>query len=152
MILLLFSNSALIKSIALDEIQVNVSDSYQLQNAIEQANDNDIIGITDSISASELSMIGTNEKHITLKRMNANASIYLGTGSYTITNITFDGNNIPSSYSFSESTQNTTISNCTFKNCISTWEGSCINAMDKKLYINNCIFTNNQSVYGGHIA
>ena len=152
MILLLFSNSTHLKSIALDEVQFTVSDSFQLKKAIEQANDNDIIGITDIISADDFSIIGTNEKHITLKRMNSIASIYLGTGSYTITNITFDGNNIKSQYSFVESVQNTTISNCTFKNCIDTWEGGCINAMDKKLYINNCTFTNNQALHGGHIA
>lgn len=153
MILLLFSNSTHLKSIALDEVQFNVTTEYQLKKAIEQANDNDIIGISDSISIEDISIIGTNEKHITLKRMNADAKIFLGThSSYTITNITFDGNNIPSSYSFIILVKNTTFSNCIFKNGYNTWEGGILNVSDKKVYINNCIFTNNQAVYGGHIA
>lgn len=153
MILLLFSNSTHLKSIALDDVQFNVTTEYQLKKAIEQANDNDIIGISDSISIEDISIIGTNEKHVTLKRLNEDAKIFLGTHSaYTITNITFDGNNIPSSYSFITLVRNTTFSNCVFKNGYCTWEGGILNVSDKKAYINNCVFTNNQAVYGGHIA
>ena len=151
--LLLFSNSTMVQSIALDEIQFNVTNEYQLKKAIEQANDNDVIGISDSISIEDISIIGTNEKHITLKRMNTDAKIFLGThSSYTINNITFDGNNIPSSYSFITLIKNSTFSNCVFKNGNNTWEGGILNVSDQKVYINNCIFTDNQAVYGGHIA
>lgn len=99
-ILLLFSNSTNVHSTTNDEVHFNVSSNYELQKAIEQSNDNDVIGISNSIAIDGTITIDTYGKHLTFKRMNDEAHFYFTNITFEFKNITFDGSNIKSRYSF----------------------------------------------------
>lgn len=87
-----------------------VSNATQFLQAIAEAKDGDIIGISDAINFYNGMIIGDENKKITVIRESEEAFVYFsGTGSYTIQNIVFDGNEIESSYSIIYATQDITV-------------------------------------------
>lgn len=130
-----------------------VSNANQLLQAIAAANDGDTIGISDNIAFYEGVTLGTEDKNITIIRVNEEAHFsFSGTGSFLIQNIMFDGNDIESMYSMICSQRHLTVKNSFFQNCICNGEGAAVSNMERTEFY-NCIFKNNSSTgRGGHVS
>ena len=130
-----------------------VENSTQLLKQIERARHGDTIGITGEINFYEGCTLGAESKMINLIRMNDSAKLYFsGSGSYTIQNITFDGNKLSANNPFLYSTKALSIKNCVFQNCIcNQGDGGAVCFYDDALSILNCTFKNNSSSRGGHL-
>ena len=131
-----------------------VSSSTEFLQAFAEAKDGDTIGISSMIAFYEgSSEIGSEDKRINIIRMNEEAYFsFTGTGSFSIQNFIFDGNNIESMYSMIYSQRNLTLKNSTFQNCICNGEGAAVYNMERTEFY-NCTFKNNSSTgRGGHVS
>lgn len=140
---------------ASDEVTVKVTTWEELCNAIENASDGDVIGISNVINIGSSVIIGKTNKHVILQRTNPQAGIIIGgwEGNYsTITNVTFDGNGITSEYPFLRINHYVTVENTIFRNSVSTDSGGAVSVSIGQVYFNNCIFENNTALNGGHAA
>lgn len=131
-----------------------VSNAIEFLQAFAEAKDGDTIGISSMIAFYEgSSEIGSEDKQINIVRMNEEAYFsFTGTGSFSIQNFIFDGNNIESMYSMIYSQRNLTLKNSTFQNCICNGEGAAVYNMERTDFY-NCTFKNNSSTgRGGHVS
>lgn len=160
MILLLFSNSTLIKSIANDETTIVVRNFNQFNAALENANDGDIIELDGSaiiLDYDTNAIIGYSDKTITIKKKSGSAHILLtGTKNVKFQNIIFDGGNTLSYEPFIKTygeyypLASANFENVVFQNINGNING--IVYLDVGLTIfNNCTFKNNKGEYGGHV-
>lgn len=130
-----------------------VSNATEFLQAFAEAKDGDTIGISDAINFYNGMTVGDENKKITIIRETKDAFIYFsGTGSYIAQNLIFDGNGIESIYSMAYATQNITVKNCEFYNCICNGEGAAFCNVERTEFY-NCTFKNNSSTgRGGHVS
>ena len=160
MILLLFSNSTLVQSIANDETPIIVKNFKQFNEALKNANDGDVIYLDGSaiiLDYDTNATIGYSDKTITIKKKSGSAHILLtGTKNIKFQNIIFDAENTLSYEPFIKTYgEYYPLASATFENVIFQNMNGNSNGM---LYLdtglttfNNCTFTNNKGGYGGHI-
>lgn len=160
MILLLFSNSTLVQSIANDETSIIVKNFKQFNEALKNANDGDVIYLDGSAIILDYNMnatIGYSDKTITIKKKSNSAYILLtSTKNIKFQNIIFDGENTVSYEPFIKTygeyypLASATFENVIFQNMNGNSDG--ILYLDTGLTtFNNCTFKNNKGNYGGHI-
>lgn len=133
------------------------SNFSSLYSALIQANDGDVIGIDDTIivgGKGDDFSLGYSDKHVTIVRMNALAVISLShTGTFTIKNLTFDGNDIDSGNAMVLVNNSCVLDDVIFENCSSsTSYGAAVQAWGGTTTMNNCIFRNNSANDGSHVA
>lgn len=133
------------------EPTVIVKNYAQLESALDQAKDGDVIGVSAGIAIKTNVNIGSSDKHITLKRMTAESYILVSVGKTTFENITFDGASLKSTISFLQSQYEMEANNVVFQNCTSNIGGA-ISIEDGSATFTNCIFENNTAIAGGHLA
>ena len=142
-------------AIASDEVTVEVYTESELLNAIKNASDGDVIGISNLIVVGSSVTIGKDDKHVILQRTNPQAGIDMGGwqgNNSTIKNVTFDGNGISSEYPFLMINHDVTVENVVFKNNISTGSGGAVGISIGQAHFNNCLFESNTALNGGHAA
>lgn len=133
------------------EPNVIVSNYAQLESALKQAKDGDVIGVSAGIAIKTNVTIGSTDKHVTLKRMTAESYILVSVGKTTFENITFDGDSLKSTISFLQSQYEMEVNNVVFQNCTSNIGGA-VSIEDGSATFTNCIFENNTAIAGGHLA
>lgn len=133
------------------EPTVIVKNYAQLESALKQAKDGDVIGISAGITIKTNVNIGSTDKHVTLKRMTAESYILVSVGKTTFENITFDGASLKSTISFLQSQYEMEANNVVFQNCTSNIGGA-VSIEDGSATFTNCIFENNTAIAGGHLA
>lgn len=138
-----------------DPVQlVEVSTYDELVVAIDAAQDGDVIGLTATIETTTGFSLGSPDKHVTIKRMDAYAFFQLSGGiddQVQIQNITFDGNNLEAGHNFLIIGCNSSFEGCTFINSISQGSGG-VMYITGNTEFKDCIFDNNRATNGGHIA
>lgn len=133
------------------EPSVVVSNFSQLQDALQKAEDGDIIGIDSQINCTE--DIGDLDKHITIVRTAENAFLDFDSRvNVKIQNITLDGNEIEGSQPICMTSGDTTFEQVTFKNCSNTETGGAVWVYQGTAAFTNCLFDNNKAESGGHIS
>lgn len=160
MILLLFSNSTIIKSIANDETTIVVRNFNQFKAALENANDGDIIELDGSaiiLDYDTNAIIGYSDKTITIKKKSGSTHILLtGTKNVKFQNIIFDGGNTLSYEPFIKTygeyypLASASFKNVVFQNINGIHDGAVFLDAGTTTF-NNCTFKNNKGSYGGHI-
>jgi hypothetical protein len=142
-----------IVAIADDASPVIVSTLSELQAAISNAQDGDVITIQSTITIESNIVIGDTNKRITIHRAD-NASRFIVNNGYPILfqNLVFDGQGVSSQYPMFEVNQTMTFENCVFRNFASTSDGGAIVIKSTEAFFNNCLFENNSAASGGHIA
>lgn len=133
------------------EPNVIVSNYAQLESALKQAKDGDVIGVSAGIAIKTNVTIGSTDKHVTLKRMTAESYILVSVGKTTFVNVTFDGASLNSTISFLQSKYEMEANNVVFQNCTSNIGGA-VSIEDGTATFTNCIFENNTAIAGGHLA
>lgn len=159
MILLLFSNSTLVQSIANDETPIVVKTFNQFKTALENANDGDVIYVDGNaiiLDYDTNATIGYPNKTITIKKNGSTHILLTSTKNIKFQNIIFDGENTLSYEPFIKTygeyypLASAIFENVTFKNMNGNNNGMLF--FDTGLTtFNNCTFTNNKGGYGGHI-
>ena len=138
------------------EPSVVCSNYSQLYSAIIQAQDGDVIGINDTIivGGNVNNVLGDTDKHVTIVRMNQLAVLYLShSGTFTIQNITFDGNGIDSGNNMILVNNSCIMNDVTVQNCsMSLYYGAAVQVLGGTTTMNRCTFKNNIANEGGHIA
>ena len=138
------------------EPSVVCSNYSQLYSAIIQAQDGDVIGINDTIivGGNVNNVLGDTDKHVTIVRMNQLAVLYLShSGTFTIQNITFDGNGIDSGNNMIMVNNSCIMNDVTVQNCsMSLYYGAAVQVSGGTTTMNRCTFKNNIANEGGHIA
>lgn len=138
------------------EPSVVCSNYSQLYSAIIQAQDGDVIGINDTIivGGNVNNVLGDTDKHVTIVRMNQLAVLYLShSGTFTIQNITFDGNGIDSGNNMIMVNNSCIMNDVTVQNCsMSLYYGAAVQVLGGTTTMNRCTFKNNIANEGGHIA
>lgn len=99
-------------------------------------------------------VLGDTDKHVTIVRMNQLAVLYLShSGTFTIQNITFDGNGIDSGNNMIMVNNSCIMNDVTVQNCsMSLYYGAAVQVLGGTTTMNRCIFKNNIANEGGHIA
>lgn len=92
----------------------SVSSWYDFKDAVQYSQDGDIIVVHGEIDLGTDVKIGSSSKHLTIKRGSADSRIAFEYINEAVTNITFDGGGIASSYSWITSKYETTFTNCKF--------------------------------------
>ena len=159
MILLLFSNSTHLKSIALDETPIIVKNFNQFKNTLENVNDGDVIYLDGGAIILDFdtnTTIGYSDKTITIKRRNGSSHILLtGTKNIKFKNIIFDGEGVNSNESIIKTYgEYYPLASVTFENVIFqnfSGNSSSIFLDTGLITFKNCIFKNNKGSYGGHV-
>ena len=137
---------------AADEVTVTAANFTQLYNALKNAKDGDIVGISGLIDIFASESFGFTDKHITIRRMNASALIRIQSSNLSFQNITFDGNGIDATNAFVLCSGSVTFKNCVFQDCMTTTaNGGAIYVMNQNPTFENCIFNSNTAVQGGHM-
>lgn len=140
--------------------QYLASSGYEFRNVLSLARDGDIIIITDVINLTGNIQIGSDTKHLTVKRSAAYSRITMAYGcTMTVKNVTFDGNGIDSVHSMIQTSAYATFDNCTFMNCgnrenfsSSGSTGGAVNVQSCSCVFNDCYFEENFSMIGGSVA
>lgn len=139
-----------------DTPSVVCSTFSSLYQALIQANDGDVIGIDDTIivGGNVNNVLGDTNKHVTIVRMNQLAVLCLShSGTFTIQNITFDGNGIDSGNTMIMVNNSCIMNDVTVQNCnMPLYYGAAVQVLGGKTTMNRCTFKNNSANEGGHIA
>jgi hypothetical protein len=132
---------------------VEVSTLAELQAAIDTAADGDVIGFSGQIELYADTVIGDPGKHIILKRITDNSylSLSYSEAPFLVQNITFDGDNLSSNFSFIGIGADATFQDVTIKNVVSPMPGGAVSIGDGEVYFKDCSFDSNSSMDGGHI-
>lgn len=133
---------------------VEVSTYDELVAAIDAAQDGDVIGLTATIETSNSFSIGSPDKHVTIKRMDAYAFFQLSGGAdifMNFENITFDGSNIEAGHNYLIVGSSAAFKGCNFINCISNGSGGAL-YVTVGTEFRDCTFNNNKATNGGHVA
>ncbi|MDD3174306.1 MAG: hypothetical protein PHF63_11745 [Herbinix sp.] len=137
----------------------SVTDYTTFMQAMDIAQDGDIITLFKSVTISSAMTIGSDTKHLTFQRDNADANIIFSSNDIQLNNVTFDGKNIKSPLSLVVLTMDTTFTNCNFKNCGDGQNffsngsvGGAVRVNGGKVTFDNCTFDTNYALVGGHIA
>lgn len=137
-----------------------VTDYTSFKRAMTYAQDGDVIMIFGKVTLGNTEYVGSNEKHLIMKRNDADSYIYFVAGDATFVNITFDGRGVKSSKPFILTGANTmTFNNCTFQNCSNSdsllcgagSEGGTVKVQAGSCVFNDCLFSNNYSLMGGSV-
>lgn len=136
----------------------SVSSWYDFKDAVQYSQDGDIIVVHGEIDLGTDVKIGSSSKHLTIKRGSADSRIVFEYINEAVTNITFDGGGIASSYSWITSTYETTFTKCTFKDfgnsenySSSGSVGGAVKVQSGSCVFNDCIFENSYALAGGAI-
>ena len=136
----------------------SVSSWYDFKDAIQYSQDGDIIVVHGEIDLGTDVKIGSSSKHLTIKRGSADSCIVFEYINEAVTNITFDGGGIASSYSWITSKYETTFTNCTFndfgngENYSSSGSvGGAVKVQSGSCVFNDCTFENSYALAGGAI-
>ncbi len=138
---------------AVDDSPVIASNLSELQAAIQNAQDGDIITIQSNITIESTTVIGDPNKRIIIHRADNTSKFIVNNGYPNLfQNIVFDGEERSSQYSMFEINQTMTFENCVFRNFVSTSDGGAVVLKTTEVIFRNCLFENNSAVSGGHIA
>lgn len=136
---------------------VEVNSWDDLQAAMEQASDGDVIKIMNPINVPVGSNLGYSDKRITLQKGCQTGTVIFEwtdepwVGSL-IQNVVFDGAEIVGGGVYVSSNGNETYHNVSFINCYSeSSPGALYTAGNTTLTMNYCTFENNKGLNGGHI-
>ena len=136
----------------------SVSSWYDFKDAVQYSQDGDIIVVHGEIDLGTDVKIGSSSKHLTIKRGSADSRIVFEYINEAVTNITFDGGGIASSYSWITSKYETTFTNCTFndfgnsENYSSSGSvGGAVKVQSGSCVFNDCTFENSYALAGGAI-
>lgn len=136
----------------------SVSSWYDFKDAVQYSQDGDIIVVHGEIDLGTDVKIGSSSKHLTIKRGSADSRIVFEYINEAVTNITFDGGGIASSYSWITSKYETTFINCTFndfgnsENYSSSGSvGGAVKVQSGSCVFNDCTFENSYALAGGAI-
>lgn len=136
----------------------SVSSWYDFKDAVQYSQDGDIIVVHGEIDLGTDVKIGSSSKHLTIKRGSADSRIAFEYINEAVTNITFDGGGIASSYSWITSKYETTFTNCTFndfgnsENYSSSGSvGGAVKVQSGSCVFNDCTFENSYALAGGAI-
>ena len=136
----------------------SVSSWYDFKDAVQYSQDGDIIVVHGEIDLGTDVKIGSSSKHLTIKRGSADSRIAFEYINEAVTNITFDGGGIASSYSWIISKYETTFTNCTFndfgnsENYSSSGSvGGAVKIQSGSCVFNDCTFENSYALAGGAI-
>ena len=139
-----------------DTPSVVCSTFSSLYQALIQANDGDVIGIDDTIivGGNVNNVLGDTNKHVTIVRMNQLAVLCLShSGTFTIQNITFDGNGIDSGNTMIMVNNSCIMNDVIVQNCnMPLYYGAAVQVLGGTTTMNRCTFKNNSANEGGHIA
>lgn len=139
-------------ALAADEVTVTATNFTQLYNALKNAEDGDVVGISGLIDIFANESFGFTDKHITIRRMGASSILRIQSTSISFQNITFDGNEIDAGTAFVLCSGGVTFNDCVFLDCLnSTGNGGAVNVINKEPTFENCSFDNNTGVQGGHM-
>ena len=142
-----------------EELQPNVivSNYDELVQAIDEAENGDIIGIDRIISiCNDGDYLGAADKHITILKMAYSAYFEIAqSGKLTIRNLTFDGNrgefNTRNINPMLSVNSNVLFQNVIIQNCYSQSGGAGLCVYSGVININDCIIRDNYAREGGHI-
>lgn len=131
---------------------VIAGDNDSLYQAVQNASDEDVIGINGTIEVNAgIGTLGNSDKTIYLVRMNEGSCLKIK-GQTELINLIIDGQSLNSSLPmlYIDNEAACYLSSCTIQNCINQDNGG---AIYSKGYINtnNSILRNNQAKNGGHI-
>lgn len=136
----------------------SVSSWYDFKDAVQYSQDGDIIVVHGEIDLGTDVKIGSSSKHLTIKRGSADSRIAFEYINEAVTNITFDGGGIASSYSWITSKYETTFTNCKFndfgnsENYSSSGSvGGAVKIQSGSCVFNDCTFENSYALVGGAI-
>lgn len=136
----------------------SVSSWYDFKDAVQYSQDGDIIVVHGEIDLGTDVKIGSSSKHLTIKRGSADSLIAFEYINEAVTNITFDGGGIASSYSWITSKYETTFTNCKFndfgnsENYSSSGSvGGAVKIQSGSCVFNDCTFENSYALAGGAI-
>lgn len=136
----------------------SVSSWYDFKDAVQYSQDGDIIVVHGEIDLGTDVKIGSSSKHLTIKRGSADSRIAFEYINEAVTNITFDGGGIASSYSWITSKYKTTFTNCKFndfgnsENYSSSGSvGGAVKIQSGSCVFNDCTFENSYALAGGAI-
>lgn len=131
-----------------------VSDYEQFMDAVQNAQDGDVIGINGSIEIKgENAVIGSDDKHIYFVRVYEFGMIrVINNGSITMKNVTLDGGGRPGEGAmlYVEQGGHLTLNNVTFQKCDANYGAIYLNS-NSIAEINSCVFDSNYASSGGHI-
>ena len=160
MISLLFSNFTIVQSITNDEAPIIAKNFNTFKEALENANDGDVIYITGNsivLDYDTNATIGYSDKTITIKRISGSDHILLtGTKNIKFQNIIFDGENKLSYEPIVRTSgeyyplASANFENVVFKNINGNNDGAVL-LNTGTITFNNCVFKNNKGTCGGHI-
>lgn len=131
------------------------SNFTQLYIAVNNAKDGDVIGIDSAINIqNEATVLGCDDKHVTIIRMNDGASFQVKTNEpFIFKNLTLDGNGITSNASMVEVyASGADFENVTFQNCVCRYASGAVMIYGKNNTFTNCTFQNNSGGTGGHLC
>jgi len=134
-----------------------VKNYKELVQAIDEAGDGDVIGIDNIIELnSDVSILGSSEKRLTICRMSENSYIVANlSADVKVENIIFDGRGVAFDRCYVPMFQvegKVNFENVTFQNCYNNWSGGAIIANGGEMNITGCHFKNNRASEGGHIV
>lgn len=136
---------------------VEVSSWDELQNAMEQASDGDVIKIMNPVNVPVGSNLGYSDKRITLQKGCQTGTVIFEwtdepwVGSL-IQNVVFDGAEIVGGGVYVSSNAHETFHNVSFINCYSeSSPGALYTAGNTNIIMNYCTFENNKGLNGGHV-
>jgi len=136
----------------------SVSSWYDFKDAVQYSQDGDIIVVHGEIDLGTDVKIGSSSKHLTIKRGSADSRIVFEYINEAVTNITFDGGGIASSYSWITSKYETAFTNCTFNDfgnsenySSSGGVGGAVKVQSGSCVFNDCTFENSYALAGGAI-
>ena len=130
-----------------------VSDYEQFMEAVQNAQDGDVIGINGSIDIKgENAVIGSDDKHIYFVRVYEFGMIrVINNGSITMKNVTLDGGGRPGQGAMLYVEQgHMTLNNVTVQKCDGNYGAIWVNS-DGIAELNSCVFDSNYTSSGGHI-
>lgn len=139
--------------IANQQAMVEVNTYDELVDAIDAAQDGDVIGLKGQVELYADTVIGDPDKHITLKRTADNSYLSLSYSEtpFLVQNITFDGAELSSNFSFIGISSDVTFQDVTIKNVVSPMPGGAVSISDGEVYFKTCRFDSNSSMDGSHI-
>ena len=143
-----YSTSNAVESLSV--APVTASTLEELLQAIAQAEDGTVIGISGEIVCPEGTIIG-NTRNITILRTGPDGQIRTASPGHdapvSIQGITFDGGNIPATKPFLEVTIPTNLKDCTFTNCTA----GAVSISYENAIFDYCTFSNNAGEEGAHL-
>lgn len=131
---------------------VIASNYDQFMEAVQNAQDGDVIGITDNIViGGENVTIGSDNKHIYIVRAGEFGLLRVNSnGNLTMINVTVDGGGKPGEGPMIDVLGYLTLNNVTFQKCDANYGAIYVNS-NGIAEINGCIFDSNYASSGGHI-